>query len=294
MENAVKEKAEEFVNQAFGMKVVHKLFNEEFLIDFFVKAIYFSVKLVIAMILYKIGKKFLEKLLASYKKTKYYQRMDESLKSFFESFVTLGIKAFMVILCLVFLGMKGSNLLAFLGTMGLGVGLALKDSLSNLAGGIIILIFKNYSVNDHIDAGGLSGIVKSINVFSTSIVTFDNQVITIPNGNIISNPIINYSTKQVRRVDIVVSVGYGDDLEVAKKVLRDMVSLNEKVLKTPEVKVLIGEYADSSINIFVRSWCKTEDYWDVYYWILDQVKPTLDKHNLSIPFPQMDVHHHKD
>ena len=149
--------------------------------------------------------------------------------------------------------MKGSTLLAFVGTLGLGVGLALKDSLANLAGGIIILIFKNYSVHDHIDINGLSGIVKSINVFSTSIITFDNKVITIPNGNIISSPIINYRTKHLRRADVTVSVGYGDDLELAKKVLVNMANSHGKILKTPNVQVLIGEYADSSINIFVRA-----------------------------------------
>lgn len=292
MENTIKTATEGLVHEAFGVKLWEKLFNEEFLINFTVKSIYFSIKIILAIILYKLGKRIFDKLLSSYENTKYYKNMDESFKSFTQSFLHLGIKIVMGILCLIFLGMKGSSLIAFLGTLGLGVGLALKDSLANLAGGIIILVFKSYSVGDHIDVNGLSGTVKSINVFSTSILTFDNKVITIPNGNIISSPIINYTSRHVRRVDITVSVGYGDDLEVAKRVLREMAYSNEKVLKNPEVNVLIGEYGGSSINIFVRAWCKTEDYWDVYYGLLDQTKPTLDRHKLSIPFPQMDIHHY--
>ena len=292
MENTIKTATEDLVNEAFGVKLWEKLFNEEFLINFMVKSIYFSVKIILAIILYKLGKRFFDKLLSSYENTKYYKNMDESFKSFTQSFLHLGIKIFMGVLCLIFLGMKGSSLIAFLGTLGLGVGLALKDSLANLAGGIIILVFKSYSVGDHIDVSSLSGIVKSINVFSTSILTFDNKVITIPNGNIISSPITNYTSRQARRVDITVSVGYGDDLELAKKVLKEMAYSNKKIFKSPEVNVLIGEYGASSINIFVRAWCKTEDYWDVYYWMMDQTKPTLDKHNLSIPYPQMDIHHY--
>lgn len=292
MEHTIKTATEDIVNEAFGVRLWEKLFNEEFLVNFTVKSIYFSIKIVLAIILYKLGKRFFDKLLTSYENTKYYKNMDESFKSFTQSFIHLGIKIFMAILCLIFLGMKGSSLIAFLGTLGLGVGLALKDSLANLAGGIIILIFKNYSVGDHIDVNGLSGNVKSINVFSTSILTFDNKVITIPNGNIISSPIINYTSRHVRRVDITVSVGYEDDLELAKRVLREMAYSDEKVLKHPDVNVLIGEYGDSSINILVRAWCKTEDYWDVYYGLMDRVKPTLDKHKLSIPFPQMDIHHY--
>lgn len=290
MKDAMINTAEGLVQEAFGVKLVNKLFNEEFLVNFAVKLIYFSVRLLIAVLIYRVGITILSKMLVTYENSRYYKKMDDSFKSFSLSFLQIGIKVLMAIICLIFLGMKGSSLIAFLGTLGLGVGLALKDSLSNLAGGIIILVFKSYSVNDHVDVGGLSGIVKAINIFSTSIVSFDNKVITIPNGNIISSPIINYSSKPVRRVDITVSVGYDDDLEVAKRVLADMASSNPMVLKTPEVNVLIGEYADSSINIFVRAWCKTDDYWDVYYWLLDNVKPTLDKHNLSIPYPQMDIH----
>lgn len=290
-------KMQEILNYVMENSIVVRLVDRIVHDDLLIKAIfglgYLASKVIATYFIYKIGMRVVNRIIKTYEDTKYFKELDESVKSFFHSFMTLFLKAILAIICLVHLGVKGSSLLAFLGTMGVGIGLALKDSVANLAGGIIVLIFKTYKVGDFVEMNDLKGEVKAINVLTTQIVTIDNKVITVPNGSIIANPLVNYTEKKVRRVDIVASISYDDDIEVARKALLEMVREVEGVIAHPEPQVLVGEYADSSINLFVRTWVKTEDYWDVHFDIMSRIKPVLDANSLTIPYPQMDIHHHK-
>lgn len=291
------QKVQEILNFLMENSIVVKLMDRIVNDDLIIQAIfgmgYLVSKLIVTFFIYKIGIRIVNRIIKTYENTRYFKELDESVKSFFHSFMMLFLKAILVIVCLVNLGVKGSSLLAFLGTMGVGIGLALKDSVANLAGGIIVLIFKTYKVGDFVEMSDLKGEVKAINVLTTQIITIDNKVITVPNGSIIANPLVNYTEKKVRRVDIVASISYDDDIEVARKALLEMVGTVDGVISHPAPQILVGEYADSSINLFVRTWVKTEDYWDVHFDIMSKIKPTLDANNLTIPYPQMDIHHHK-
>lgn len=291
------QKMQEIINflmeNSIVMKLVDRIVNDDLIIRAIFGMGYLASKLIATFFIYRIGIRIVNRIVKTYENTKYFKELDESVKSFFHSFMTLFLKAILAIICLVNLGVKGSSLLAFLGTMGVGIGLALKDSVANLAGGIIVLIFKTYKVGDFIDVNDLKGEVKAINVLTTQIVTIDNKVITVPNGSIIANPLINYTEKKVRRVDIVASISYDDDIDVARRALLEMVEGVDGVIPHPDPQVLVGEYADSSINLFVRAWVRTENYWDVHFEIMSKIKPTLDENNLTIPYPQMDIHHHR-
>ncbi|MCL4162491.1 UNVERIFIED_CONTAM: hypothetical protein GTU68_057356, partial [Idotea baltica] len=183
-----------------------------------------------------------------------------------------------------------TSFVALLGAAGLAVGLALQGSLGNFAGGVLILLFRPYKVGDLIEAHGSKGVVKEIEIFNTIITTLDNKTVIVPNGMMSATSIVNYNTEPLKRVDITFGIGYGDDIAKAKAVLKDLAESHAKVLKTPESEFYVSELADSSVNLLVRLWCKTEDYWAVFFYMQEQVKLSFDKEGISIPFPQRDVH----
>lgn len=218
------------------------------------------------------------------------KKVDPSLTSFAKSLLNAILYILLVVAVVSQLGVQTSSLVAIVGAAGLAVGLALQGSLSNFAGGILIIIFRPFSVGDFIEAAGTSGIVKDIQIFSTILNTLDNKVVVIPNAQLSNNTITNYSKNDIRRVDFKFSVAYSDNLDVAKEILTKIASSHDKVLKDQDIFVRLSEYANSSINFTVRVWTKTSDYWDVYFDIMEEVKSEFDKSNLNIPFPQMDVH----
>ncbi len=218
------------------------------------------------------------------------KEVDPSLTSFAKSLLNAILYILLVVAVVSQLGVQTSSLVAIVGAAGLAVGLALQGSLSNFAGGILIIIFRPFSVGDFIEAGGTSGIVKDIQIFSTILHTLDNKVVVVPNAQLSNNTIINYTKNDIRRVDLKFSVAYSDNLDVAKDILTKIASNHEKVLKDHDIFVRLSEYANSSINFTVRVWAKTSDYWDVYFDIMEEVKSEFDTANLNIPFPQMDVH----
>ena len=187
-------------------------------------------------------------------------------------------------------GVEMTSFIAVLGAAGLAVGLALQGTLQNFAGGVIILLFKPYKVGDYIETQGYAGTVKEIQIFTTIMHTPDNKVIIIPNSPIATGSLINYSAQETRRVDFTFGIGYGDDIEKAKKVLNNILDKHEKVMKDPLPFVRVVELADSSVNFAVRAWAKSADYWDVYLDVTEAVKKSFDKEGISIPFPQSDVH----
>jgi small conductance mechanosensitive channel len=191
------------------------------------------------------------------------------------------------------IGISLGPMLAGLGVAGFVIGFALQDTLGNFAAGGMILIYRPYDVDDYVEVAGASGFVKEMSLVSTTIATFDNQTLVVPNSKIWGDVIKNVTAQKVRRVDLTFGIGYGDDIPHAEKILRAIVEENEQVLSRPDAQVHLHELADSSVNFVVRPWVRTEDYWQVYWDITREVKMRFDREGISIPFPQRDVHVHQ-
>ncbi len=221
-------------------------------------------------------------------------KTDPSLKPFVKGIVVTLLKVMLVISVLGMLGIEMTSFIAILGAAGLAVGLALSGSLQNFAGGVMILIFKPFKVGDVIDAQGYIGSVNEIQIFNTILKTSDNKTIIIPNGGLSTSSMTNFSTEKRRRVDWTIGIGYGDDVDKAKEVIKKLCDDDSRILKDPEVFIAVSELADSSVNFTVRAWVNAADYWGVFFEMNERVYKTFDKEGLNIPYPQMDVHLHKD
>lgn len=220
--------------------------------------------------------------------------MDVSLRKFLKSFLGIVLKIMLLITVASMVGIKTTSFVAILGAAGLAVGMALSGNLSNFAGGVLILVFKPFKVGDVIDAQGYTGKVNEIQVFHTILKTPDNKTIIIPNGALSNGSMTNFSTEPTRRVDMTFGIGYGDDIAKTKAVLKQLVDADSRILKDPEPFIAVSELADSSVNFAVRVWCNAADYWDIYFNMHENVKLTFDKEQISIPFPQQDVHLFKE
>ena len=216
--------------------------------------------------------------------------LSELLKDIFVSTSGGVVMTVGILLALSQLGISVAPMLAGLGVAGFVIGFALQDTLGNFAAGAMILIYRPYDVNDFVEVTGASGLVNKMNLVSTTITTFDNQTLVVPNSKIWGDVIKNVTAQKVRRVDLEFGIGYGDDIEKAEGVLADVVSSHELVLKKPETMIKLHTLGDSSVNFVVRPWVKTDDYWDVYWDITREVKLRFDREGISIPFPQRDVH----
>ena len=217
-------------------------------------------------------------------------KVDNILVDFLSGLAKAAMVLFVIVAALTQLGVDTTSLIALIGAAGIAVGLALKDSLQNFASGVMLILFRPFKAGDFIDAGGVMGIVERITVFSTTLRTGDNKEVIVPNGSIYGGTITNYSARETRRVDMIFGIGYDADLLKAKSVLRAIVDNDERILKEPEVLIAFAELADSSVNIIVRPWVKSGDYWPVFWDMQEKVKLTFDQQGISIPFPQMDVH----
>ena len=216
--------------------------------------------------------------------------VDQSIQSFVASLVYIAATVFVVIAALSVLGIQTASFVAVIGAAGLAIGLALQGSLSNFAAGFLVIIFKPYKIGDFIEGGGEKGTVNNIQLFTTTLKTPDNKTIIIPNSQITNGNITNYSTESTRRVDLVVGIGYGDDIDKARDIINKILDENKCVLKDSERTIAVSELADSSVNFVVRSWVKSDDYWTTYFALQEEVKKQFDKEGVSIPFPQRDVH----
>ena len=250
----------------------------------------FGLKIIAALAIFIIGKwaarlikKITHKILTS-------KKVDPTIISFVENLVYIITVTFVVLAALGQLGVQTTSFVAIIGAAGLAIGLALQGSLANFAAGFLMIIFRPFKVGDVIDGAGVLGTVEAIQVFTTHLKTADNKVIIIPNAKLTSDNIINYSAKDTRRVDLTCGIGYGDDIDKAKKVLNDLLAADDRVLKDPAPTVAVIEMADSSVNFVVRPWVKKEDYWNVYFDTTESIKKRFDEENISIPFPQRDVH----
>jgi small conductance mechanosensitive channel len=218
------------------------------------------------------------------------KELDPSLQPFLKSLISTLLKVLVVVSVLGMVGIQMTSFIAVLGAAGLAVGMALSGTLQNFAGGVMILIFKPFKVGDVIEAQGYIGSVNAIQIFNTILKTPDNKTIIIPNGGLSTSSMVNYSTEPTRRVDWTFGIAYGDDVDLAKKTLNDLLSTNEKVLSEPPVFIEVSELADSSVNFTVRAWANSADYWSVFFFMQEMVYKKFADVGLNIPFPQMDVH----
>lgn len=251
---------------------------------------FYGIKFIAALAIFIIGRmiakwirKLIQKLLSKGK-------IDDTLVKFVSSLCYFAVLTFVIIAALGQLGVQTASFVAILGAAGLAVGLALQGSLSNFAAGVLMIIFKPFKVGDYIEGGGVSGTVEAIGIFTTELKTPDNKKIIAPNSKMTGDNIVNYTAKEIRRVDIVAGVSYGDDIDKVKRVLNEILANDERILKDPAPIVGVLELADSSVNLAVRPWVKTTEYWDVYFSLQETIKKRFDAEEISIPFPQRDVH----
>lgn len=217
-------------------------------------------------------------------------RFDETLAGFISSLVKYLIIAFTIIAVLGKFGVETTSLVALLGAAGLAIGLALQGTLSNVAAGVMLLLFRPFKIGDFVEVAGQSGSVKAINLFTTELATGDNIQIIVPNSDVWGDAVKNYSHHEKRRVDLVIGVGYDDDLNVARTAIMETIEADSRSLSDPVPLVAVTELADSSVNFVVRVWCKNGDYWPLKFELTKAIKERLDKDGLSIPYPQHDVH----
>ncbi|MBU1216587.1 mechanosensitive ion channel [bacterium] len=250
----------------------------------------YGLKLLGALLIFFIGKWVVKKVTKVIKAFMHKANVDKTLIEFGSSLIYFLLLLMVVMASLNALGVNTTSFIAVLGAASLAVGLALQGTLSNIGAAVLIIVFRPFKVGDVIDAGGATGKVSNINLFSTIITPADNRAIIIPNSAIIAGNITNFTSQSERRVDLTFGIGYGDDLKLAKETLMQIISTHEKVLAEPEPFVAVSALAESSVNFTVRAWVKTDDYWDVYFDLTEKVKLAFDEKGISIPFPQMDIH----
>ncbi len=215
---------------------------------------------------------------------------DPTLETFIESLIKAVLKILLFVLVVTQLGVQSSSLVAIVGAAGLAIGLALQGSLSNFAGGVLILLFKPFKVGDFISAQGVDGTVKEISIFTTKINTFGNQVAIVPNGQLSNNTIVNFNSESTRRDKIDVGIGYSSNIKKAKEVLLEICAADKRILKTPAPEVYVGELADSSVNLTLRFWAQNADFWGAHFHVMETLKERFDEEGIEIPFPQREVH----
>ena len=250
----------------------------------------YGPKLIGALVVLFVGLWIIKALNRSIKKLMLKSKMDDSLVPFLSSLIGSILKVLLIISVMGMIGIEMTSFIAILGAAGLAIGMALSGTLQNLAGGVMILIFKPFKVGDFIEAQGYMGVVKEIQIFNTILTTPDNRKIIIPNGGLSASSMVNYSAMETRRVDFTFGIGYGDDIDKAREVILGEINKLPYVLKDPEPFVMVGELADSSVNFTTRVWVKGEDYWTCFFELTENVKKALDANNISIPYPQTDVH----
>ncbi|MGD8560867.1 MAG: mechanosensitive ion channel [Gammaproteobacteria bacterium] len=249
-----------------------------------------AINLVSALAVFIIGRWIAKLVVKALSKVMQRGKVDETLINFLGNVMYVALLIVVIIAALDQLGVNTTSILAVFATAGLAVGLALKDSLSNFAAGVMLIIFKPFRVGDYVEAGGSAGTVESIRIFNTLMKTPDNREITVPNGQIYSGTITNVTARQTRRVDLIFGIGYSDDLEKARNLIWEAINNEDRILKDPEPAVVLMELAESSVNIAVRTWVSTSDYWPVRAALLEKIKVAFDGNDITIPFPQRDVH----
>ena len=245
----------------------------------------YGLKVIGAIIIWIVGSWVIKKIIKAFRKLMDKGAYEESLKKFLLNLTSAILKIVLIITILGTLGVPTAQFAAIIAAAGLAIGLALQGSLGNFAGGVLLMVFKPIKIGDFIEAQGVSGTVKEIEIFTTKLNTTDNKEIIVPNGALSNGNIVNYSTEATRRVDFTFGVGYDSDIKKTKEIIFSIINAHPLVLKEPATAVNLSELADSSLNFFTRGWVKKEDYWTVKFDVLEQTKEALDAAGIDIPYP---------
>ena len=249
-----------------------------------------AIKAATALAIFLIGKFIVRLVVKAMATVMQQQEVDKTLQSFTCNLVRTVLMVVVVIAAIGAIGIQTTSFIAIFGAAGLAIGLALQGSLSNFASGVLIVLFRPYEVGDWIEAAGISGGVEDVQILTTILKTGDNKQIIVPNSQIMGSIITNYSAKDTRRIDMVVGVSYGDDIDKVRKTLKELIAAEERILPEPQPTIAVSELADSSVNFVVRPWVKTSDYWGVKFDMTEAIKKRFDADGISFPFPQQDVH----
>ncbi|WP_409522627.1 mechanosensitive ion channel family protein [Nitrincola sp. MINF-07-Sa-05] len=247
-----------------------------------------------ALLIFFIGRQVIKLLINVLSRMLRKAHLDEILVNFITSIVNALLLLIVVVAALGELGVDTTSLIALVGAAGLAIGLSMQDSLKNFAAGVMLIVFRPFRAGDFVEAAGISGVVENINIFTTMMRTGDNREILVPNGNIYAGVITNFSRRDTRRVDMVFGISYDDDLRKAKQILQDILANDERVLDDPAPVVVVASLGDSSVNFNVRPWVKSADYWDVLWDVTELVKLRFDEEGITIPYPQMALHLHRE
>ena len=250
----------------------------------------YGIKVIAALAIFLIGRIAAKGVRGLIQRMMRKANVDETLLRFVGNLAYIAMLAFVIIAALSQLGIQTTSFIAILGAAGLAVGLALQGSLANFAAGFLMIVFRPIRVGDYIEGAGVAGTVEEIQIFTTTLVTPDNKTVIIPNASLTSDNIVNWTVKGTRRVDLVMGIGYDDDIDKAKQIMQQILDENELVLKDPPQQIALSELADSSVNFVVRPWAKASDYWKVYMQLTEKIKKAFDANGISIPYPQRDVH----
>lgn len=254
---------------------------------------FYGLKVVAAAAIFIIGRFVAMGLRSFVKRLLVRVKVDETLVSFVTSLAYVALMTFIVIAALGQLGVQTTSFVAVIGAAGLAVGLALQGSLANFAAGVLMIIFKPFKVGDVIDAGGASGEVEAISIFTTELKSPDNKKLIIPNAKVTADNIVNYTAKDLRRVDILAKVGYDEDLDKVRKILLEILADDKRVLKAPAPMIGVLELGEMSVNLTVRAWVQTPDYWDVFFAVQEMIKKRFGAEKIAVPFPHQGVHLYK-
>lgn len=252
--------------------------------------------ILLAIVVYLVMRWLINKIKHIFAKTLEKKNTDPTLASFLKSLVSIVLNFIMVIIIISILGIETSSFVALFASAGVAIGMALSGTLQNFAGGVMIMFFKPFKVGDFLEAQGVIGTVKEIQIFNTILLTLDNKLIIVPNGGLSTGIVTNYSKEDTRRVDFEFNIAYGDDYDKAKSVLTELINADKEILKGVEGKepfIALAKLDTSSVNIVVRVWVESQFYWNVFFRMNEQVYKTFTKNGLNIPFPQMDVHVHQ-
>jgi small conductance mechanosensitive channel len=261
--------------------------NPDQIMDLVIK---YGGQLLLALITLIVGLWVIGKIIKGLRKVFEARDFDASLRSFLTSLTGIVLKIMLVISVVSMLGVEMTSFIAILAAAGLAIGMALSGTLQNFAGGVMILIFRPFKVGDYITSEGHSGTVKEIQIFHTILNTPDKKTIILPNGPVSNGSTINYSTEPVRRVDFTFGIGYNDDIDKAKQVIREVIEKDGRILKDPEPFIAVSNLGDSSVDLVTRVWANAGDYWGIFFDMQETVKKEFDRQGISIPFPQRDVH----
>jgi small conductance mechanosensitive channel len=250
----------------------------------------YGLKILAALAIFIVGRWVAQGVRKMLQRVMTKSKVDSTLVTFTANLAYIALLAFIVIAALGQLGIQTTSFIAILGAAGLAVGLALQGSLSNFAAGFLLIIFRPFKVGDLIEGAGVFGVVEAIQIFTTQLKTADNKTVIVPNAKLTDDNIVNWTVKGTRRVDMVMGIGYEDDIDKARSLMADIIAADDRVLKDPAPQISVSELADSSVNFVVRPWVKVEDYWGVYFDLTEKIKKSFDANGISIPFPQRDVH----